>query len=250
MVNALLSIHDVMPANRPWVADMLQTLHRELPHLRPQQVTLLVVPGLGWQQDDLAWLRRLAGSGYVLAAHGWDHRAPASRSLFHHLHSAVLSRDAAEHLSRTRDELRQRLLWSRDWFARQALPPPALYVPPAWATGALTQADWSASGFSLVESLGSVFRTGDGQQRALPLLGFEADTPWRVVVLRLFNQWNWWRAAVSGQPLRIGLHPLDLSFGLGDDVLEALYRVARFIDYSSLWSSEETSVRPWSLDPG
>lgn len=237
MLSALLSIHDVMPETRPMVSDMLYQLSR-LDRLPPAKITLLVVPGKDWTTDDIRWLQALAQHGYPLAGHGWSHQAPLPRTLYHLLHSLLLSRNAAEHLSRSERELKQRVYACHHWFQRHDLPIPVLYVPPAWANGKLHWASWDARPFQLLETLQGVTDLDSGIQYNLPLTGYEADTGLRALFLRRFNQQSINRAQRQSQILRIGLHPHDLRYSLGAQALQHIASVSHFFDYSALQPSD------------
>lgn len=207
---ALFSIHDVMPETMTLVADALARLRA----CGADTVTLLVVPGRLWQEKELAQLRAWSRDGCELAGHGWVHRRGPIRTWGHRLHSLFLSRDAAEHLSRPREEVVAMVARCGEWFAEHELPRPELYVPPAWALGAMHPEDLSETPFRYLETLGGVYDATTRRHHSLPLVGFEADTLARAVPLRLFNAasrcWARWRRA----PLRIGIHPHDFSLRL------------------------------------
>lgn len=236
-MHALLSIHDVMPSSRAAVSAMLTQLFVSVPLLRPQDITLLVVPGQSWSDEDLDWLRRMATNGHPLAGHGWCHQAVRPRSLFHHLHSAVLSRDAAEHLSRPEHELVALVLRCHAWFAQHELPVGPLYVPPAWALGSIGGQALMSLPFTLLETLSGVQDVRRGEQLLLPLAGYEADNDWRARLLAISNRLSWQWAKRSGRIVRVGLHPFDLQYRLADHIIRDLNRVTQFCDYPSLFSA-------------
>jgi predicted deacetylase len=240
MLRALVSIHDVMPDTRSVITQMLNTLKQRVPQLRPYHITLLVVPGKAWQTDDLNWLSSLVHQGHPLAGHGWSHAAPNQRTFYHHLHSLFLSRNAAEHLSRSSQELQQRVANCHQWFAAHHFPAPSLYVPPAWAQGCLNAKQWQALPFLQLETLSAVNDVQQQQRWPLPLTGYEADTPWRAWFLTRFNQWNKHQARKTGRPLRIGLHPFDLQYRLAQNAMDDLTSVEEFYQYSELGRLPQT----------
>lgn len=205
-----LSIHDVMPETFPRVTQVLDRLHR----LNLAPCTLLVVPGKPWQPQQIRQLRQWAEQGHPLAAHGWHHKAPHIRSLYHKCHAAVLSRDVAEHLSLSPDGRIRLMTESHAWFRSVDLPAPSLYVPPAWALGRLPARRIPSLPFSTVESLAGLRFPATGKVRRLPLTGYEADTPARAVSLRLFNQAQLRLAQSTARPLRISIHPNDFHLHL------------------------------------
>ncbi len=208
------SIHDVAPHTQAQVEALCQSLPRDL----PQPPMLLVIPGLDWQPAQIDWLRQKQQAGFVLVAHGWQHQALAKRTLWHRLHAAMLSRDAAEHLSRSRAELQQRTADSVQWFAANDLITPQYYVPPAWALGALQPQDLLPLGVQRVETLAGYRSTQTGRLQPAALIGFEADTPLRARLLRACNALQGPLARQSGWRLRIAIHPNDLTLHLRDDL--------------------------------
>ncbi len=222
MPTALLSVHDVMPRTLPAVEDTLELIE-SLGLVRP---TLLIVPGLGWTSEQLEQLRAWAAAGYPLAAHGWIHRARRIRGLRHRMHSALISRNAAEHLSLNRQQLLALMRRSYHWFPRVDLPRPTLYVPPAWALGDLSLQDLHRLPFEAVEVTQGIIDTRTGRTRVMPLVGFEADTAARAVALSAWNRSQLAVAQRMQQPLRVGIHPNDLTLRLGGSLTTLLQRLA------------------------
>lgn len=232
MRRALISIHDVMPDTLDHVARILD----ELGHRGLNPTTLLVVPGLAWDEAGRARLRAWQAAGHELAAHGWSHRARAPRDLKHRLHAALISRDCGEHLSQSRSELRTLLSRSHAWFAGQGLGAPRLYVPPAWALGALRPTDLAASPFELVESTGGVRHTPSGRFRRLPVLGYEADAQWRAAALHAVNATARAGAALGRLP-RLSIHPHDLELHLRRNLLHTLDQITEPAHYGELFAA-------------
>jgi predicted deacetylase len=215
---AHLSIHDVKPST-------LERTEELLALCRPaagSRVTCLVVPGLDWTRPQVARLHSWATEGVELAGHGWLHQGVPPRSLHHRLHSLVLSRDQAEHLSRTREELLGLVRRGAAWFREQGLPEPELYVPPAWALGALSYPDLAGLPYRWYEVLTGFIDGRAGRLHPTPLVGYEADTGFRRRALRLTNRAARRLALATGRPLRIGLHPRDLELLLADDLVREL----------------------------
>lgn len=202
---AFWSIHDVSPATLERATHLVDRL--EGAGIAP--LTLLIVPAGDWPAEAIEQLRTWAGRGHLLAAHGWSHRAVERRSLFHRIHSLVLSRDAAEHLSRSREGVETIVGYSARWFVAHDLPAPAFYVPPAWAAGRLSNRTLHARGFELIETLVGITDTNSGKRRFLPLAGFEADTRFRAIALRVLNEANLAFARLTRRPIRVAVHPDD-----------------------------------------
>ncbi|MBK5968834.1 MULTISPECIES: polysaccharide deacetylase family protein [Thiorhodovibrio] len=221
--DALVSVHDVMPETLPAVERVLDRLSA----LGVAKVTLLVVPGRDWSAADLDRLQQLLQPGHELAAHGWHHRAEHIGGLYHRLHALFLSRQVAEHLALDAEGILALLRRSREWFIQQGFAPPSLYVPPAWAMGAISRARLSAEGpFERYEVFGGIYEARTRAWRATPMLGYEADNATRVLALRLWNALNRRRARAAGV-LRIGIHPHDLDYALAGDLEADLKRFNR-----------------------
>lgn len=217
---ALVSIHDVMPATLPRV----ETLLARLADHGIDRVTLLVVPGLDWNASQLARLHDWQARGHELAGHGWRHEARTIRGWRHRLHSCLISRHAAEHLALDEAGIAALIRRCHGWFAGHGLASPRLYVPPAWAMGAVRRERLVTLPFRYYETLGGILDTRAGVFHRLPLLGFEADTPARVRGLRLWNRlnrgWSRWHG-----PLRCAIHPRDPELLLGRNLDEHLARL-------------------------
>ena len=58
------------------------------------------------------------------------------------------------------------------------------------------------------------------------MIGFEADTAWRAAPVRLWNVLNRGHAAFWRTPLRVAIHPHDLSLALGGALRRTLTDLA------------------------
>lgn len=238
-LEALISIHDVMPETRQHVQALLDKIPRSVP---PQAVLLLVVPGRGWSDEDRDWLSSVQHQGYSLAGHGWLHRCAPPRSIYHRLHSALLSRDVAEHLALDGDTITRLIRDNFQWFEQQGLVPPELYVPPAWASGPIIRSTLSTLPFRYYETFTGIYDTEKDQFRRLPLIGFEADTFIRATVLRLFNGVQLCLARWLRRPVRIAIHPYDEELRLARDLQAAVGAVRNPLTLHS--------CRIWAGSPG
>lgn len=210
---ALVSIHDLMPGTVPAVQRTCEFL--EARGVAP--VTVLVVPGAGWDDDGIELLHRLQGRGYQLAGHGWTHRVERLRGLGARLHGAVISRNVAEHLGLDAGGIAALIERCHGWFAEQGLAPPQLYVPPAWAMGPIPRAGLRSLPFRYYETLAGVYDAREDRFERIPMVGFEADTLLRVLPIRLWNAFNDVAARLRGV-LRVGIHPYDLDLRLAGDL--------------------------------
>ncbi|GGY73410.1 polysaccharide deacetylase family protein [Marinobacter zhanjiangensis] len=228
-LEALISIHDVMPETRQRVQALLDRMPASVP---ARSVLLLVVPGRDWSAGDRAWLASLQRQGYPLAGHGWCHQCAPPRTVYHRLHSALLSRDAAEHLSLDTDSIAALIRASYLWFEQQGLEPPELYVPPAWALGPMRRPALRRLPFRYYETLTGIYDAERDRFFRMPVIGFEADTTVRALMLRLINNVQLCLARWRRQPVRIAIHPYDAELHLPQDLQAALVSVQNALSLS------------------
>jgi hypothetical protein len=226
-VRALVSIHDVTPGTLPDVAEILAELDR----LSVRTVTLLVVPGREWSPPQIEQLRCWQAEGRPLAGHGWSHRIGGFGSAWHRVHGWLLSRREAEHLEHDAEGVAAIVRRSHAWFGEAGLKAPELYVAPAWAMGPVDRRRLDELPFRLYEDLRGIYDARTRSRRPLPVTGYLADTPARVVALRLTNAVQ--RRRRCG-PLRIAIHPPDLSLPLRADLRRDLRRAGRCAGYDEL----------------
>lgn len=238
-VRALVCIHDLMPETMPAVCRLLDLL--PAPSLAP--VTLLVVPGRGWDAAGVATLRDLQRAGYHIAGHGWRHHCEQIRSPWHRLHSLLISRRVAEHLDLDADGICALINRCYDWFGEHDLAPPTLYVPPAWALGAVSPVRLAADcPFAQYELFSGLLDATTGRLTRLPLLGYEADAAVRVPVIRAWNAANRAAARRVGW-VRIGIHPYDADLHLAVELQADLERYPCWVDYPAVGAQQrETST--------
>ena len=226
----LVSIHDVMPGT----LNRVERIFERLVAARLLPVMLLVVPGTGWQREDLVRLRAMLDSGAQPAGHGWRHEARHVRGLKHRLHGALISRTAAEHLALSRKRILRLMLRNHRWFGDNGLPEPGLYVPPAWAMGPIPRTLLDRLPFDQFETLAGVYDARIRKFHRLPLAGFEADTPFRAVSVRDSNLLNRGLARTSRRPLRLGIHPDDFELRLADDLEAMIAAGGECVSYTDL----------------
>lgn len=221
-LHAIVSIHDVMPSTLDRVRGILE----RLPAPCRENLIMLVVPGLDWQAEQIDQLRAWQRQGIVLAGHGWTHEAAHIRGIYHRLHSLLISRRAAEHLSLSAGEIEALMKRNHAWFAEVGLDSPDLYVPPAWALGAIDDDGLRATPWAYLETTSGLTDCRQGRRRWLPLVGFEADTPLRQLLLSIINRANELVASRT-RPLRISIHPFDEDYRLAAQMRKLLARVAQ-----------------------
>lgn len=228
-VRALVSVHDVMPETLPNVERILALLESE----RVSAVTLLVVPGRGWSPGDIRHLRDLESRGYELAGHGWRHEIDGYGGLGHRVHARLISRNVAEHLELDAEGILGLMQRCHAWFEAQGLKAPTLYVPPAWAMGRIPRSALASLPFMQYELFSGVLSGQTGRLHPIPMLGYEADTLWRVPFIRFWNAFNRRRCASQGW-VRIGIHPHDLDLRLSKDLRADLRRFRIHADYGAI----------------
>ena len=227
---ALVSIHDVMPKTLPSVAKLIDTCLGS----GIDKLTLLVVPGLEWQPHQIDQLRNWADQGHQLAGHGWVHRCDRIIGLKHRLHSLLISRSVAEHLSLSSDDSVRLIERCAAWLDDHRLPHDGLYVPPAWALGRLSREQLQSLPFTMIETLSGVAWTATGRKQKLPLVGFEADTLLRQYFVSGFNCLNRASSQWLRRPLRISIHPQDHLLRLAESLHSTLASGYQAMHYSEL----------------
>jgi hypothetical protein len=224
-MRVIWSIHDVSPETVAWADNMVVRLTSS----GASPLMILIIPAGDWPSTALDVVGGWESAGHILALHGWDHQALRPNGVYHRLHSLMLSRDAAEHLSRDRAEMLTRIDRGRKWFESNGLREPAVYVPPAWALGAVRATDLEEGGFRWVETLTGIHDAKKGKQRLLPLVGFEADNAWRSAALRVSNAVNLAITRATGSPIRVAIHPHDDAGLLAHDLDRWIRRGCRAV---------------------
>ena len=230
-MQAIVSIHDVMPSTLSRVATMIE----RLPPRCREHLILLVVPGLDWQPGQIEQLRQWQGAGIRLAGHGWTHEVRHVRGWYHRLHSLLISRTAAEHLALDSGEIIELMARNHAWFAEHHLASPDYYVPPAWALGPVSRAELARLPWRYLETTSRLVDLRSGESRWLPLVGFEAATSLRKMLLTVINRLNEW-LCTRRRPLRISIHPYDHEYLLSGALDEMLARVDRTLPVESVFT--------------
>ncbi len=218
----IISIHDVHPP----VLSKVQAAIRLISHeLGMSQVDLLVVPGAEWSRPQLDLLRRWQDQGIHLLGHGWNHRCRRIQTLYHRVHSWLISRDVAEHLSETETTICGLIDDCYAWFVEHGFQPPQMYVPPAWAMGPVSRQALAQRPFRYFEYLLGVFDSETDHFVRCAMVGYEADTVLRALTLRAVNRLN--LAAGRWYPLRVSIHPHDFQLKLAASLRRLLKRISQ-----------------------
>lgn len=158
-----------MPHTMNKVNEIIHRLDKRL----KTNLILLVVPGCRWSDNEIAKLKQYQDEGIYLAGHGWHHRAIKVNSFYHRLHSLLISRKAAEHLSLPSIEIFQLIENCYQWFIDKGFKSPELYVPPAWAMGRITLQHLSRSSFRYFENTTGLIDSSGEEKKCCPWLGLK-----------------------------------------------------------------------------
>lgn len=231
---AIVSIHDVMPDTLPRVREIILFLQeRDI-----FDFTLLVVPGKAWSDSDIEQLHCWQQEGLELAGHGRRHSIIRKTTAWHALHAKLMSGDEAEHLSLSTEEIAHIITECHHWFQEAGLSPPSLYVPPAWAMGALPRRLLHTLPFGCYETLSGVYDCQTNILKRMPLTGYMADTRFRCEFLRIFNIIN---LHLLPGFTRIAIHPGDLRLPLKETLSRHLARFQRWISYQEAFNRIQAS---------
>jgi len=225
--SAIVSVHDVMPSN-------LSNVCETIGYLKSQQVTaitLFVVPGKAWADDELATLKKFENEGVELAGHGWQHLIYRVETFWHRIHGKIISRDEGEHLSLTGSEIAEIIEKCYKWFDQSGFRSPLLYVPPAWAMGAISRKQLTELPFRCYETVTGLYDSQSGKKLYMPITGYMADAAFRVLPLRIINRLN---LALPMKPVRITIHPDDLYLPMKKDLTRHLARFNLFLRYRDI----------------
>lgn len=220
----------------PDTMELVESIVLRLKSVPAEKITLLVVPGLEWQPDQLEQLRQWQAMGIQLAGHGWVHQCGPIRTLYHRIHSLFISRNVAEHLSLSGEGVEALIQRCHRWFEERDLSVSELYVPPAWALGKWHQNSWEKVPFQTIETLQGLLLS-TGQLKKLPLLGFEADTRFRALFLQMFNHMSLNSAAKRNLPVRVSIHPHDFNLHLSPLLQQIVDSPLKWVSYQEVVGS-------------
>lgn len=224
-----ISIHDVCPSNLDRIHEIINRLSSK--H-NITKVTLLIIPGLTWSEEQINILKDWQSINKIeLAAHGWLHQSTSSKNMFHRLHSKLVSNGCAEHLSKSKSEVIEIMTNSFNWFQENGLESPTLYVPPAWALGDVNKKDLESLPFNEVEVISGVFI--NSRFNFIPMIGFETKTYFRCFMVKILNGLNYMLYNLFGK-IRISIHPDDFDLLLKKDIDKYLSEVTDSFRFSEI----------------
>ena len=215
-MKSYISIHDVTPKNLENIEKIIFLLNNKF---NINKICILVIPGLHWDQNQINKLKVWQNQGIEIAAHGWQHVSQSNKSIYHKIHSLIISKNCAEHLSKDASDIINLIHKSYDWFISNGFKKPLLYVPPAWALGNITKKDLSELKFSYFEcTTGLIFNQ---KYIFIPLIGFEEKNFIMALIRKFFNGLNYFMAYFTGI-IRIAIHPDDFNLYLKKDISKYL----------------------------
>ncbi len=110
----------------------------------------------------------------------------------------------------------------------------------AWALGAIDRTVLGKLPYRYYETLRGFYDARSDRFLALPLLGFEADTWFRASFLRVFNRINLVSAKWRRRPIRLSIHPHDLTLKLQGNLASLIARLGgRFSSLMQLLDKSE-----------
>lgn len=209
----IVSIHDVAPATRAPVEEILSDLKKA----GVRVASLLVVPDYHHRgkstedRDFVSWLHQLHGEGYEIAIHGYFHQRPRRNG--EKLREAFLTRfytqDEGEFFDLDYEQALERICRARDEF-RQAGLAPLGFIAPAWLLNVEGERAARDAEMHYTTRLGSVLDLNTGAKETSRSLVYSTRTGWRRSASLL------WNAALSRrlemcELARLGIHPPDIN---------------------------------------
>jgi predicted deacetylase len=209
----IVSIHDVAPATR----DAVEEIISELAHIGVRICSLLVVPDYHHQglatkdRQFVSWLRELESDGHEIVIHGFFHERPrrANETIRDKFLSHLYTADEGEFYDLDYDEALRRIATARDEFRASGLKPRG-FIAPAWLLSAGAERAARDAELEYTTRLHAVRDLRSGEDFKARSLVYSVRASWRRV---LSHAWNvtLFRLLQSSPLLRIGIHPPDYS---------------------------------------
>ena len=194
-------------------------IHKLETEFNVNKICVLIIPGLNWKKNQIRRLKKWQNRGIEIGAHGWKHLASTNKSFYHKIHSIIISRNCAEHLSMNKQDIIKLMNNSYEWFINNGFKKPKLYVPPAWALGNVSKEELHQLKFKYFECTTGMIH--NKKYKFLPLLGFEEKTFIGSKIRKIFNLFNFIMASFIGV-IRIAIHPNDFKLYLKHDIKKYL----------------------------
>ena len=208
----VVSLHDVAPATRSAVEEMVRALSR---HHVPV-CSLLVVPNyhhggsFGEDRAFVRWLQELEEQGHEIVIHGYFHQRPRppGESLPEKFFTRLYTNDEGEFYDLDYDEAFRRITRAREEFAAAGLTPRG-FIAPAWLLGSAAERAAAEAEMEYTTRLTEVRDLRSGENFPARTLVYSVRSGWRRAASLAWNGLLAYR--LGGAPLaRVSLHPPDL----------------------------------------
>ncbi len=207
----VVSIHDVAPANRVVVVEMM----REIASKGVRVCSLLVVPDyhhrghFAQDRQFTSWLRELEAQGHEIVIHGYFHQRQSrpNESLADKFVTRFYTRGEGEFFDLDYDEAFRRITNARDEFIEAGLRPRG-FIAPAWLLNAEGERAVRDADLEYTTRLQTVRDLRSAQNFSARSLVYSTEAEWRRSTSLL---WNGMLARIlRASPLmRVSIHPPD-----------------------------------------
>ena len=222
----VVSIHDIAPANREIIEQMLARLAR----LGIRVCSLLVIPHyhhetmIADDREFLSWLREMEAVGHEVVIHGYFHERPRrpGETLRDRVITRFYTQGEGEFFDLPYDEAFRRISKAQEVFTAAGLKPRG-FIAPAWLLSAEGERAARDAGMEYTTRLRSVLDLRSGQSFAARSLVYSVHNNWRRAASLAWN-----RALLQSTRdktlLRLSVHPPDCRFPIIWDQIERFTR--------------------------
>lgn len=226
----LISISSVKPETLDQVDQLLAAVRDH----GIRKTTLFVETEAHWATRDVDRLRRWRDKGVAFGGQGLSQSSIPVKHWKKPRWRRVHSTDTGIQSERTEANCVELIARCAEWFQSQRLARPNVYATPEWTLDRLSVSQLNRLPFRMYESRQGVIDINCRRMYSLPSVSFEADSWFRSFALRSVNASNRAAAVISRRPLRVSLHPYDLTLRLHDDVIRLLGSTTIAIDFLDL----------------
>ncbi|MEY2491012.1 MAG: uncharacterized protein QOC70_2954 [Verrucomicrobiota bacterium] len=207
----IVSVHDVAPATRSAVEEILS----ELSQHRVPVCSLLVIPNYhhcGSFTDDrgfVRWLQDLEAQGHEIVIHGYFHERPRrdDENLPEKFFTRLYTNDEGEFYDLDYDEAFRRITQAREEFVRAGLTPRG-FIAPAWLLGSAAERAATEAEMEYTTRLTGVRDLRSGNNFPARTLAYSVRSGWRRVASLAWNE-VLARQLAGTQLARVSIHPPD-----------------------------------------
>ena len=207
----VVSVHDVAPATRAAVEEILAELCRH--HV--SVCSLLVVPNYhhrGSSMEDRAfvrWLQDLEANGHEIVIHGYFHQRPRREreKLSEKFFTRLYTNHEGEFYDLDYEEALRRISRAREEFVAAGLTPRG-FIAPAWLLGPAAERASAEAEMEYTTRLASVRDLRSGENFRARTLVYSVRSGWRRTASLAWNRAL--AAQLAAAPLaRVSIHPPD-----------------------------------------